>query len=102
MLAAAEDNPGIPAGLIVLLIGGILIAFGYARAVFDRSNADYKKTKASLPGMRKDVWRALFRMLRIGFWVAIIGFVLVTWVVRDVNNTRTEAPRPSAPAKVGK
>lgn len=100
MLAAAESNPSIPAGLIVLLIGSTLIAFGYAKAVMDRANSDYKKTKAGLPGMRKAFWVSWWTMIKVGFWVAIIGFVLVTWVVHDVRNADADQPLPSTPAKV--
>lgn len=99
MLAAAEDNPGIPAGLIVLLIGSTLIAFGYAKAVFDRANSDYKKTKAGLADMRKSVWRTMWGMVKIGFWVALAGFVLITWVVHDIKNADADQPRPSSTAR---
>lgn len=88
-----------PTLIIVMLIGGTLIAFGYAKAVMDRANADYKKTKAGLPGMRKDFWRAWWTALKIGFWVFIAGCVLITWVVQDVRGADAE-PRPATSAGV--
>lgn len=99
MLASAEDNPGIPAGLIVLLIGSTLIAFGYAKAVFDRANSDYKKAKAGLPDMRKTVWRTMWTMVKVGFWVVVVGFILASWVVHDVRNADADQPRPSSPVR---
>ena len=70
--------------------------------MFDRANSDYKKTKASLPGMRKTVWATMWTMVKIGFWVVAIGFILVTWVVHDVRNADADQPRPSTPARVGR
>lgn len=98
MLAAAEDNPGIPAGLIVLLIGSTLITFGYLKAVMDRANSDYKKTKSGLPGMRKDFWRAWWKMVKLGIVVAIVGFLMVTWIVHDVREADADQAPPSTPA----
>lgn len=95
MLAAVEDNPGIPAGLIVILVGSTLVAFGYAKARMDRANEDYKKVKEGLPGMRKDFWRAFWRMVKVGFWVAVIGFLMVTWVVHDIRNADADQPPPA-------
>lgn len=90
MWIAAEpggDDIGPPVVLIVLIIGGIIYTFGYLRAVMHRANSDYKKTKAGLPGMRKDFWRAWWAAVKVGFWVLVAAGILITWMVQDVRTT---------------
>jgi ABC-type Fe3+ transport system permease subunit len=82
-----------PVVLIVLVIGLVIYAFGYLRAVMHRANKDYKTVKASVPKMRKGFWQAWWAAVKIGFWVVLAGFVLVAWVVHDV---RAERPVPAA------
>lgn len=77
----AGSNAAMPTLVGILIIGGVIYAFGYARAVMHRANSDYKKTKAGLPGMRKDFWRSWWQAVKIGFWIFVAGFALVSWVV---------------------
>lgn len=99
-MTTAESSPAVPTVLIVLLIGSTLVSFGYLKAVMDRANSDYKKTKAGLPGLRKDFWRAWWRAVKVGFFVFVAGIVLVAWVVHDVREADADQPRPSAPARI--
>ena len=75
----------VPTILVLLLIGGTIFSFGYARAVFARANSDYKKTKAGLPGMRKDVWKAAWAVVKLGFWIGLVALVLITWAIVDAR-----------------
>lgn len=99
MLAAPQQQPSvaIPSLAILLLGGATIFVFGAGWAVMKRANSDYKKTKASLPGMRKDFWRAWWAMIKVGFWVGVVFVVLVVWAVQDVK----DAPAaPAVPASV--
>ncbi len=76
------------AGPIVvgLAIGGSLIyGFGYAMAVMRRARSDYRKTKEALPGLRRGFWSSLWAMIKVGFWVAVCAFILIVWMVKDVQ-----------------
>jgi hypothetical protein len=70
----------IPAVLLGLVIVGLVLGspIGYRVAQERRATADYRKTKASLPGMRKDMW--LLRRRAAGgvvlFVVVFIAFAL--------------------------
>jgi hypothetical protein len=81
------DDQSIAAPLLMLLLigGGIIYAFGYARAVMHRANSDYKKTKAAVPGLRKDFWSTWWRAVKTGFWIAL-GLVMVgMWAWHDAK-----------------
>lgn len=97
MLAAEEGHTSI-AGLtlaILLLGSSVIFALGYAVAVVRRANIDYKKTKASLPGLRKDFWRTWRAAVKVGFWIAVAFTVLVVWTVNDFRDASAD-PQPSA------
>lgn len=87
---------------IVAVIAAVIYLFGYLRAVMHRANSDYKKTKAILPEMRKDFWRAWWAALKVGAFVLLIVIVLGAWVRRDIKNADDVSPQPSkgVPAKV--
>ncbi len=80
------DGAALPTLVVVIIVGGVIFALGYARAVLARANSDCKKTKAGLPGMRKEVWRAAWVMIKAGFWVMLALVVLVVWAVIDARN----------------
>lgn len=84
-MSVSEPGPAIPTTLIVILIGSTLITFGYLKAVADRANSDYKKTKAGLPLMRKAFWSAFWKMIKLGFWVALAAFALITWIIVEAK-----------------
>lgn len=69
--------------ITVMIIGGTIYAFGYFRAVMHRANADYKKTKAGLPDMRKAFWAAWWNAVKAAFWIAIVFLCLIAWVVAE-------------------
>lgn len=87
----AVQETGTPASystaLAVGLIGATLVALGYRVAVNRRANADYKRTKAALPPMRKAFWVTLWAAIKFGFWALIAVAVLVSWVAHDVRET---------------
>jgi hypothetical protein len=82
-----EESGGYAGPVLVLLIIGssTLYGLGYLTAVMRRANTDYKKTKTSLPGLRKDFWKAWWAMVKIAFWVAIAGLVLIAWAIQDIR-----------------
>ena len=92
-------EPGVV--LVLLILGGsTLYGLGYATAVMRRANTDYKKTKTSLPGMRKDFWSAWWQVIKVGFWVSLAGLILVAWTVHDIRDTDTgPEPHPSTPVR---
>ncbi len=87
MLAAEQGGGGIagPVLVVLVVVGGVISAFGYARAVMDRANSDYKKTKEGLPGMRKAYWAAWRQAFKFGFWVLLAAVILIFWAVRDMR-----------------
>lgn len=90
----ADEHPiATPVVILTFITAGIVYVFGYLRAVMHRANSDYKKTKAGLPGMRKDFWRAWWAAAKIGFWVFIAGAVLVVWAGREIRHS---TPAPAA------
>jgi hypothetical protein len=100
---AVEENPSIagPVLVVLLLAGSTIMGFGYLLAVARRANSDYKKVKAGLPGMRKDFWRAWWAATKVGFFVILGAFLLITWAVRDVRDAdAVPSPSRSVPAKV--
>jgi hypothetical protein len=82
-----ESSASGPTLLAVLIIGGVIYAFGYARAVMHRANTDYKKTKAALPDLRKGFWAAWWAAVKVGFWILIGLALLIAWAVAEARNT---------------
>lgn len=94
----STQNTSIVAPVVaLLLIGGAstIFAFGFAVAVVKRANSDYKKTKAALPGMRKDFWRLWWKAVEVGFAIAVVAVLLMVWAVRDIRGSNLA---PAAPA----
>lgn len=90
-----------PVMVIVLFIAGTIFVLGYRWAVMHRANFDYKKTKESLPGMRKTFWLTWWATTKIGFWVALVLFCLLMWWIRgDKDDADPVTPHPS-PSLVG-
>lgn len=78
-------SPILMGAMIALLLGSAIFTFGHLKARMERANADYKKTKGDLPNLRKAFWRLWVSAFKVGFWVALVGFVLVMWVIRDAQ-----------------
>ena len=95
--AAQQEQPSVAlvAGIIVLILAGIVYTFGYLRAVMHRANKDYKTTKAAVPTMRKNFWRAWWAALKIGSLVLIGIVILGWWAVRDVAEADDPQPVPA-------
>lgn len=81
-------SPPVIAIIATLILGGMIYAFGYARAVMHRANSDYKKTKAALPLLRKDYWRALGVVIKFGVIVAIGYLVVAAWSIADAKGKK--------------
>lgn len=96
VVAAAHESVAGPVVVIVLLSAFTIYTFGYLRARMHRANSDYKKTKALVPGLRKDFWRAWWAAVKIGFWVVAGGALLIFWAVHDVRHS----PAPAATVSV--
>jgi hypothetical protein len=102
MIYAAEkpESIAMPVILFVGIGAAVIYLFGYVRAVMHRANSDYKKTKALVPGLRKDFWRIWWRACKVGFWIAVFVAVLGFWAYGDITQDRpapaaTIAPSPS-------
>lgn len=88
MWLAAQSNGNVsgPTMLIVLITGGVIYSFGYARARMHQANRDYKDNKAKRPILRKAFWSMWWLAVKVGFWV-VLGFIcLVAWVIHDVRS----------------
>ncbi len=72
--------------LTLLVVGGVLVAFGYAWAVMKRANKDYKTTKKAVSSMRKGFWSSLWVVVRLGVGVFIAVVAIIAWNVRDFQN----------------
>ncbi len=87
-MTSAAAEPGaisVPVVLVLLIIGGTIYTFGYARAVLARAKGDYIKTRDAVPGLRKDFWRSLWKVVKVGFWVVVVFAVLLIWMIQDVR-----------------
>ncbi|GAA0806790.1 hypothetical protein [Spirilliplanes yamanashiensis] len=83
--------------LTLVLVGGILIAFGYGWAVMRRANRDYKATKGAVKSMRKGFWASFRALVKVGVFVAVAVGLIVTWNIRDA---RDDGATPLFPARV--
>lgn len=81
----ATSGASLPTLTAVLLIGGVILGFGYRLAVMHRANSDYKKTKAGLPLLRKAFWEALWAAVKFAFFMFIAFALLLSWVVHEVR-----------------
>lgn len=96
ILAADDTHVAVPTVLIVLLIGGGIYTFGYARAVMHRAGKDYKTTKAAVPALRKAFWQAVIAVVKVGGVIALIVVVLGMWVYGEIKGNKSDArPTPS-------
>ncbi len=90
--------------LTYVLAAALLFSFGYARAVWVRAKSDYTKTRDAVKPLRKDMWRAIFKALKLGVIVFVVGFALIAWAVHDAREgngepTPTEVSSPSPARK---
>jgi hypothetical protein len=84
--------------LVLLLIGApVLIGFGSALAVMRRANSDYKKTKAALPGMRRDFWATWRAMMKLAFFVVFGFLVMAAWAAHEIRDSDRAPASPSSP-----
>lgn len=101
-LSHNSDPTSIPSLVLatVLLVSIPVFAFGYALAVMHRARKDYRATKAALPGLRKGFWSAWLTAARILAVIAVIGFILITWSVRDFkDDIRDRRPSSVTPSR---
>lgn len=98
ILAAARASSG--SLLTYILAGALIFGFGYARAVWVRAREDYTKTKAAVKPLRKAMWSSIFKALKFGVVVVLVGVALVAWAVRDSKNEEpaTTPARVTSPA----
>lgn len=80
-----EQSPVLLGVLIALLGASTAFSFGYLKHRLERSNSDYKDTKAKVVPLRKAYWLAWWAAVKVGFWVFIVGFILVAWVFSDAQ-----------------
>jgi ABC-type Fe3+ transport system permease subunit len=80
-----------------LVVTVVLFSLGYARAVWVRARRDYRTTKAAVKPLRKSMWSAIWRALRIALGAAFIYAVIVTWFARDVSDNKNT---PLIPVRV--
>jgi ABC-type Fe3+ transport system permease subunit len=87
MNAAAGEatSPVLMGSLVALMIGSTVFSFGYLKAKLERANSDYKKTKQSLPGLRKSYWELWASAMKVGVWVFVVGFILIAWIITDAK-----------------
>lgn len=84
--AAGETTSPVMMGALIAVLGASTVfSFGYLKAKVERANTDYKKTKQSLPGLRKAYWGLWASALKVGFWIFIVGFALIAWVISDAK-----------------
>lgn len=80
-----ESSPALMTLILLGATGSVLVGVGYFKAVMDRANTDYKKSKAGLPGLRKAFWSAWWKAFKLGFWVFIGALILIAWVLHDLR-----------------
>jgi hypothetical protein len=70
------------AAIAVLIVGYL---YGKYYAVWSRARRDYSRVKQSVPDLRSAMWRAFWKVVQLGAFVAITMFVLIALV----NNAGT-------------
>lgn len=80
-----DTSPVLMGTFISLLIGSTVFTFGYLKAKLERANQDYKTTKGAVTPLRKAYWNLWWSAVKVGFWVVLVGFVLITWAVQDAK-----------------
>src|ERR1051325_486108 len=82
--------------LTYVLAGALLFSFGYARAVWVRARKDYRSTRDAVKPLRKAMWTTIWKALKLGALVFVIGFLLVAWVVSDAR----DGDKQPSPARI--
>jgi ABC-type Fe3+ transport system permease subunit len=86
--ASGETSPALLGTLIALLISSTVFSFGYLKAKLGQANEDYKTTKGKVTPLRKAYWVLWWDAAKVGFWVFLVGFILVAWVIHDAKADR--------------
>jgi len=81
--------------LTAVLTGFIVFLLGVAWARVKGSRAALRTLKSGVPVARKAFWSSVGGVLKIGFWAALLLFVLVVWQVNDVRTVTDQEPAPS-------
>lgn len=81
-----ERTSPILLGVLIALLGSsTAFTFGYLKHKLERAGGDYRDTKAKVTPLRKAYWLVWWAAVKAGFWVALIGTVLVIWVINDAK-----------------
>lgn len=87
-MSGGDSSPVLVGTLIAILISSTVFSFGVLKAKVSRANADYKDTKGKVSPLRKAYWVLWWDAAKIGFWVFVVGFILVAWVIHDAKANR--------------
>jgi hypothetical protein len=80
-----RTSPVLLGVLIALLGSSTAFTFGYLKHKLERTGGDLRDTRAKITPLRKAYWLVWWAAVKTGFWVAVIGFVLVAWVIHDAK-----------------
>lgn len=84
--------------LTAVLTGIVVFLLGLAWARVRASRAALATMKKGVPAARKLVWVNVGKVLKVGFWAALLLFVLITWQMHDIRTADEQKPAPSHPA----
>lgn len=75
-----------PVALGFAVGASLTFGLGVAYAVARRAMADYKRTKAAVPGMRKDAWSAVRATIKAAGWISFAALCLVAWMISEARS----------------
>jgi hypothetical protein len=81
--------------LTAVLTGIIVFLLGLAWARVRASRAALATIKKGVPAARKLLWVNIGGVLKVGFWAAVLLFVLITWQMHDVRTADEQKPSPA-------
>lgn len=92
ILFAASSNASGASTLTYWLLGGLLVGFGSARAIYRRAKSDHAAVKAAVKSQRQAKWKAFWTFLRLGLLALLAGACLIIWFGHDIRTTNKETP----------
>jgi hypothetical protein len=81
--------------LTAMLTGIIVFMLGLAWARVRGARKALTTIKQGVPAARKLFWVSIGGVLKVGFWAALLLFVLVAWQMRDIRAADERQPSPS-------
>jgi hypothetical protein len=84
--------------LTAMLTGIVVFLLGLAWARVKGARKALTTIKQGVPAARKLFWLSIGGVLKVGFWAALLLFVLVAWQMHDIRTADQQQQSPSSPS----